>query len=68
MFFAQQFGGAVFVSVGGNVLGSEVVRGLQGIPGVDPRAVASAGATELRGAVWGGRVGEGAAGVCIITR
>lgn len=49
MFFGQQLAGAVFLSIGGNVLGRELVERLGGIPGVDVSAalVQGTGATEL---------------------
>ncbi|KAF2494568.1 MFS general substrate transporter [Lophium mytilinum] len=49
MFFGQQLAGAVFLSVGGNVLGRELVERLAGVPGVDFSAalVRDTGATEL---------------------
>jgi hypothetical protein len=48
MFFAQWVGGAIFVSVGQNVLTTKLVSGLANIPGFDPKFVTSVGATELR--------------------
>ena len=48
MFFAQWLGGAIFVSVGQNVLTTKLVSGLASIPGFDPKYVASYGATDLR--------------------
>jgi MFS family permease len=37
MFFSQQLGGAIFVSVGQNILITSLVSGLAGIPGLDPQ-------------------------------
>lgn len=49
MFFTQQLGGAIFVSVGQNSFDNKIVQGLRGlIPGFDPTKT---GATALRGMV-----------------
>jgi MFS family permease len=48
MFFAQWLGGAIFVSVGQNVLTTKLVSGLVSIPGFNPKYVTTTGATELR--------------------
>ena len=50
MFFGQQLGGTVFVSVGQNVLSSRLISGLAAakIPGLDPAIVVDAGATNIR--------------------
>lgn len=50
--FFQNFGGALFVSVGNNVLGSKLLAYVDALdlPGVSGRAVVDAGATGLRGA------------------
>ncbi|CAN8095623.1 unnamed protein product [Discula destructiva] len=47
MFFGQLLGGAIFTSVGSNVLSNKLLQNLAGIAGIDPRALLSAGATEL---------------------
>lgn len=47
MFFSQLLGGAVFTSVGSNVLDSQLLQRTAGIPGVTPEQVLSSGATEL---------------------
>lgn len=51
--FFQFFGGALFVSIGNNILNSKLVQYVSaiGIPDFDARAVVQAGATELRHAV-----------------
>ncbi|KAI0401576.1 major facilitator superfamily domain-containing protein [Xylaria palmicola] len=51
--FVQIFGGALFVSVAQNVFASNLVQGLASldIPGLDPRMVLTAGATNLRDVV-----------------
>lgn len=49
MFFAQLLGAAVFVSVGENVLGTQLVQRLAGVPGFEPSLITSGGATELLG-------------------
>ncbi|OIW32231.1 MFS general substrate transporter [Coniochaeta ligniaria NRRL 30616] len=46
-FFAQQLGGAVFVSVGQTILSNLLVSRLQGIPGLDPTQIVGSGATDL---------------------
>jgi hypothetical protein len=51
MFFAQWLGGAIFVSVGQNVLTTRLISGLANIPGFDPKYITSLGATELRESV-----------------
>lgn len=48
MFFAQWLGGAVFVSVGQNVLSNKLVEGLRVLPGFDIGWVTESGATDLR--------------------
>ncbi|RMY87985.1 hypothetical protein D0861_05081 [Hortaea werneckii] len=49
LFFAQQLGGAIFVSVGQNVLDSELVSGiLRRVPDLSPERILNTGATELR--------------------
>lgn len=47
MFFAQLLGAAIFVPVGENVLASELLTRLSGIPGVDSSLVTSNGITSL---------------------
>lgn len=47
MFFAQQLGGAIFVTVGQTILSTSVVSALSHIPGLDAEAIVKAGATEL---------------------
>jgi hypothetical protein len=47
-FFGQQLGGAIFVSVGQNVLSTKLVAGLAGIQGLDAKRIVSSGATDLR--------------------
>ncbi len=47
MLFGQLLGAAVFVAVGENVLGSQLVKKLSGVPGFDPSLVISGGATTL---------------------
>lgn len=51
MFFSQWLGGAVFVSVGQNVLSNKLVEGLRVLPGFDIGWVTQSGATDLRDAV-----------------
>jgi MFS family permease len=47
MFFGMQLFGAVFTSVGQNVLDNQLAKRLAGIPGISPRLIQSTGATEL---------------------
>ncbi|KAK8868908.1 MFS general substrate transporter [Apiospora arundinis] len=47
MFFAQQLGGAIFTSVGQNLLSNSLVDQLRGIPGIQPGAVVGEGATDF---------------------
>lgn len=47
MLFGQLIGAAVFVSVGENVLGNQLVQRLSGVPGFDSSLVTSAGITSL---------------------
>ncbi|RMY08144.1 hypothetical protein D0868_04972 [Hortaea werneckii] len=49
LFFAQQLGGAIFVSVGQNVLNSKLVSGIvRLVPDLSPERILNTGATELR--------------------
>lgn len=47
MFFSQLLGGAIFTSVGSNVLSNELLKNLANIPGVNAVALVNRGATEL---------------------
>ncbi|OAA37406.1 Major facilitator superfamily domain, general substrate transporter [Metarhizium rileyi] len=47
MFFAQTLFGAIFVSVGQNVLDNQLTDRLQGIPGMNPDINKSTGATDI---------------------
>ena len=49
--FSQQLGGAIFVAVGQNVFASQLVSGLEGIPGLEPDVVVNVGATDLTNAI-----------------
>lgn len=50
--FMQTMGGAIFISVGQNILTSNLVRGIsQLVEGVDPAMIVNIGATELRNLV-----------------
>jgi MFS family permease len=46
-FFVQQLGGAVFTSVGQTILTNLLVSRLSGLPGFNPKAIASEGMTKL---------------------
>ena len=48
MFFSQQLGGAIFVSVGQNVFINSLVSGLANIPGLSAMTIVNAGATDIR--------------------
>jgi hypothetical protein len=50
-FFAQQLGGAIFVSVGQTILSTVLVSKLSDIPGLDPREIVNTGATQLHSVV-----------------
>ena len=47
MFFAQLLFGAVFTSVGQNLLDNQLANRLAGIPGITPRLIPVTGATDL---------------------
>ncbi len=47
MFFSQQLGGAIFISVGQNVLNNQLVERLSPLPGFNPGLLAENGATTL---------------------
>lgn len=46
--FAQSLGGAISVSIGGNIYTNEVVSNLVGVPNLDPAMLIGSGVTELR--------------------
>ncbi|VUC21462.1 unnamed protein product, partial [Clonostachys rosea] len=48
LFFMQQLGGAIFVSVSQNIFANELLERLSGVSGLDTEAVLHQGATELR--------------------
>uniref|UniRef100_A0A8H7MYZ5 Major facilitator superfamily (MFS) profile domain-containing protein n=1 Tax=Bionectria ochroleuca TaxID=29856 RepID=A0A8H7MYZ5_BIOOC len=48
LFFMQQLGGAIFVSVSQNIFANELLKRLSGVAGLDTEAVLHQGATELR--------------------
>ena len=47
IFFGQLLGGAVFVPVGENILGNQLLKRLSGVPGFNSSLVTSGGATAL---------------------
>ena len=51
MIFAQSLGGAIFISVGQNILSNKLAAGLEQLGGLDPAAVVSTGATDIRNIV-----------------
>ncbi|KAL2407944.1 MFS-type transporter VdtG [Exophiala dermatitidis] len=48
VFFAQGLGGAISVSVGQNILDSQLIKKLSALGGISPHQVVSTGATQLR--------------------
>ncbi|KAJ4377287.1 hypothetical protein N0V83_000111 [Neocucurbitaria cava] len=48
MFFMQQLGGSVFLSVGQNIFSQQLVKQLSGIAGLDTEAIINTGVTDLR--------------------
>lgn len=48
MFFMQQIGGAIFLSVGQNIFSSKLVASLSDISGLDTKVIIDAGATAYR--------------------
>ena len=51
MFFMQQLGGSIFLSVGQNIFSSQLVDSLSGIAGLDTEAIINNGASALRSTV-----------------
>lgn len=51
MFFMQQLGGAVFLSVGQNIFSAQLVDSLSGIADLDAQVIVNTGATALRSTV-----------------
>ncbi|KAK7428260.1 hypothetical protein QQZ08_005157 [Neonectria magnoliae] len=47
MFFSQLLGGAVFVSVGQNVLNNQLLQRLSAVPGFTPKSIQISGVTSL---------------------
>ncbi|KAF9871860.1 hypothetical protein CkaCkLH20_10794 [Colletotrichum karsti] len=47
MFFAQLLGGAIFISVGQNVLNNQLLERLSSVPGFSPALIENSGATSL---------------------
>ncbi len=47
MFFSQLLGGAIFISVGQNVLNNQLLQRLTGLPGFSPSFLQNSGATSL---------------------
>ncbi|KAK5659837.1 hypothetical protein OQA88_13300 [Cercophora sp. LCS_1] len=48
MFFMQQLGGAIFLSVAQNLFSNKLVEQLSGVAGLDPQSIINTGATDLR--------------------
>ncbi|MCJ1238226.1 hypothetical protein MMC14_006215 [Varicellaria rhodocarpa] len=48
MFFSQQLGGAIFVSVGQNVFINSLVSGLANVPSLSAMTIVNTGATDIR--------------------
>jgi MFS family permease len=51
VFFSQQMGGAIWISVANNILVDTVIKSLSHIQGINAKALANMGATQVRGAV-----------------
>lgn len=51
MFFAQQLGGAIFTSVGQNLLSTTLASGLLDIPGIESSQIGTVGAADIVSAV-----------------
>jgi len=51
MFFMQQLGGSVFLSVSQNIFSNSLVTRLAGVAGLNPEAIINTGATNLRNVV-----------------
>ncbi|KAH7032778.1 major facilitator superfamily domain-containing protein [Microdochium trichocladiopsis] len=51
MFFTQLLSGAIFISVGQNVLTNELLKRLEGVMGVTPELIENTGATSLSSAL-----------------
>lgn len=49
--FCQQFGGAIFVSVGQSVFTNELIKGLRNVAGISSAVVVNTGATSIRNVV-----------------
>ncbi|CAK7199616.1 hypothetical protein SEUCBS139899_002299 [Sporothrix eucalyptigena] len=47
MFFSQLLGGAIFISVGQNILDAQLIKRLSNIPGLDAATILDSGATSL---------------------
>ncbi len=48
MFFMQQLGGAIFLSIGQNVFSNKLIGRLSGVAGLNTGSILSTGATDLR--------------------
>lgn len=51
MFFMQQLGGSIFLSVSQNIFSNKLVDRLSGVAGLDAEAIINTGATDLRSVV-----------------
>ena len=47
MFFMQQLGGSIFLSIGQNIFSNKLVNRLSGVAGLDTEAIINTGATDL---------------------
>ncbi|KAE9364812.1 azole resistance protein [Stipitochalara longipes BDJ] len=57
MFFMQQLGGSIFLSVSQNVFSSKLVEHLTGVAGLDAETIVNTGATNLRSVVPASELG-----------
>ena len=48
IFFGQNIGGAIFLSVADNIFGNRLTQNLGSVEGLDPGAIAATGATDIR--------------------
>jgi hypothetical protein len=58
MFFAQSFGGAVFVAIGQAIFDNHLSSHLREVPGLDIRSIVNSGATELRKVIPADKLGQ----------
>jgi hypothetical protein len=57
MFFMQQLGGSIFLSVSQNIFSTKLVERLNGVAGLDTETIVNTGATDLRSVVPASELG-----------